>query len=65
MTHDPQEILFRANGRVASNQPAGGAYILGTTNLGRDIYSQLVAGSRSCAFSSASRRPFASPPSAR
>ncbi len=50
MTHDPQEILFRANGRVASNQPAGGAYILGTTNLGRDIYSQLVAGSRSALF---------------
>jgi peptide/nickel transport system permease protein len=46
MTHDPAQILFRANGRVASNQPAGGAFLLGTTNLGRDIYSQLVAGSR-------------------
>ncbi len=47
MTHDPTQILFRANGRVASNQPMGGAFLLGTTNLGRDIYSQLVAGSRS------------------
>jgi peptide/nickel transport system permease protein len=46
MTHDPTQILFRANGRVASNQPAGAAFLLGTTNLGRDIYSQLVAGSR-------------------
>jgi peptide/nickel transport system permease protein len=46
MTHDPTQILFRTNGRVASNQPTGGAFLLGTTNLGRDIYSQLVAGSR-------------------
>ena len=46
MTHDPTQILFRANGRVASNQPPGGAFLLGTTNLGRDIFSQLVAGSR-------------------
>jgi peptide/nickel transport system permease protein len=47
MTQDPMQILFRANGRVASNQPMGGAYLLGTTSLGRDIFSQLVAGSRS------------------
>ena len=47
MTHDPGEILFRSNGRVASNRPLGEGFLLGTTNLGRDIYSQLVAGSRS------------------
>jgi peptide/nickel transport system permease protein len=46
-THDPTEILFRANGRVASNRPPGEGFLLGTTNLGRDIYSQLVYGSRS------------------
>jgi peptide/nickel transport system permease protein len=46
-THDPTEILFRANGRVASNRPPGEGFILGTTNLGRDIYSQLVYGTRS------------------
>lgn len=46
MTHDPGQILFRANGRVAANQPASADFLLGTTNLGRDIYSQLVAGSR-------------------
>ena len=46
-THDPTEILFRANGRVASNRPPGEGFLLGTTNLGRDIYSQLVYGTRS------------------
>ncbi|MCX7323968.1 MAG: ABC transporter permease [Hyphomicrobiales bacterium] len=46
MTHDPGDILFRANGRVASNQPPSAAYLLGTTNLGRDVYSQLIGGSR-------------------
>jgi len=46
-THDPMEILFRANGRVASNRPPGADYLLGTTNLGRDIFSQLVLGTRS------------------
>lgn len=46
-THDPLEILFRANGRVAANQPPGDVFLLGTTNLGRDVYSQLVWGARS------------------
>jgi peptide/nickel transport system permease protein len=46
-THDPLEILFRANGRVAANQPPGAVFLLGTTNLGRDVYSQLVWGARS------------------
>lgn len=46
-THDPTEILFRANGRVAANRPLGEDFILGTTNLGRDIWSQLVLGARS------------------
>ena len=46
-THDPQEILFRANGRVASNRPMLEGYILGTTSLGRDVFSQLVYSTRS------------------
>ena len=46
-THDPLEILFAADGRVAKNMPPGAAFLLGTTNLGRDIFSQLVWGARS------------------
>ncbi len=46
-THDPLEILYRANGRVATNMPADSRFLLGTTNLGRDIFSQLVFGTRS------------------
>jgi peptide/nickel transport system permease protein len=46
-THNPLEILFRANGRVATNMPPDGRFLLGTTNLGRDVFSQLVYGARS------------------
>ena len=45
--YDPLEILF-ADGKLASNiSPFTDSHILGTTNLGRDIFSQLVFGSRS------------------
>jgi peptide/nickel transport system permease protein len=43
---DPNEILFQANGRLAANLRPGAVYLLGTTNLGRDIFSQLVYGTR-------------------
>ena len=46
-THDPNQILYRANRRVAANLPPFGDHILGTTSLGRDIYSQLIYGARS------------------
>ncbi len=46
-THDPSAILYRPNGRVASNIPPFTTHVLGTTNLGRDIYSQLIFGARS------------------
>jgi peptide/nickel transport system permease protein len=46
-THDPTQILFRANGRVAANRPPFEEFLLGTTNLGRDVFSQLVYGARS------------------
>lgn len=49
-THDPTRILYRPNGRVASNIPPFTTHILGTTNLGRDIYSQLIFGARSALF---------------
>ncbi len=45
--YDPLEILF-ADGKLASNiPPLTDDHVLGTTNLGRDIYSQLVFGTRS------------------
>ena len=46
-THDPLEILFLPNGRVAKNMEPGAEFLLGTTNLGRDIFSQTVWGARS------------------
>lgn len=46
--HDPTEILFTADYDLAADRrPGEDGYILGTTSLGRDIYSQLVHGSRS------------------
>jgi len=47
VSHDPLEILFLPDGKVASNQSPGGVYWLGTTSLGRDVFSQLVYGARS------------------
>jgi peptide/nickel transport system permease protein len=46
-TVDPTEILFTASGKVAANMPPSATYPLGTTNLGRDIYAQLVHGTES------------------
>jgi len=44
--HDPLEILFSPDGNLARSAPAGWQHPLGTTNLGRDIFSQLVIGTR-------------------
>ncbi|MBM3598138.1 MAG: ABC transporter permease [Alphaproteobacteria bacterium] len=46
-THDPMEILFLPTGKLAANIRPGADFLLGTTNLGRDIYSQLIHGTRS------------------
>lgn len=46
ITHDPREILFDDNYDLASNLTPGGNHILGTTYSGRDIYSQLIMGTR-------------------
>ncbi|MGR3344860.1 MAG: ABC transporter permease [Paracoccaceae bacterium] len=43
---DPREILFDENYDLARNLPLSAEHYLGTTNSGRDIYSQLVVGSR-------------------
>src|SRR5216683_1815431 len=44
---DPLEILFTKAGKLAANVPPSLDFPLGTTNLGRDIYAQLVHGTRS------------------
>lgn len=46
-THDPLEILFTPDYTLASSLPPGPDHLLGTTSLGRDIFSQLVIGTRS------------------
>jgi peptide/nickel transport system permease protein len=47
-THDPLEILYTPDYQLAADlRPGEDGYILGTTSLGRDIYSQLIYGSRS------------------
>ena len=46
MTHDPWEINRNDEGRVARMEPPSGNHFLGTTHLGRDVFSQLVMGTR-------------------
>jgi peptide/nickel transport system permease protein len=44
--YDPTEIQTKADGRVARLEPPSARHWLGTTNLGRDVLSQIVMGSR-------------------
>ncbi len=46
MTHDPWEINRTERGLVARLQPPSTKHFLGTTHLGRDVFSQLVIGTR-------------------
>jgi peptide/nickel transport system permease protein len=47
-THNPTDILFTPTYELASDRrPGQDGFILGTTSLGRDLWSQLVYGSRS------------------
>ena len=43
--HDPHELI-REKGRLMINQPPSTKFLLGTTNMGRDIFSQLIYGAR-------------------
>jgi peptide/nickel transport system permease protein len=49
-SYDPTEILFTEDGGLASALPPSTAHWLGTTNLGRDVFSQLVLGARPSLF---------------
>ena len=42
----PTDILFTADGQLAASLPPSAEHLLGTTQLGRDVFSQLVIGSR-------------------
>ncbi len=47
-THHPTEILFTDDFQLAGDlRPGAGEFLMGTTTLGRDVFSQLVWGSRS------------------
>ena len=47
-THDPTEIIYTADYNLASDlRPGEQGHLLGTTSLGRDIFSQIVHGARS------------------
>ncbi|HEV7264577.1 MAG TPA: ABC transporter permease [Falsiroseomonas sp.] len=46
-THDPGEILYTGRYRIARNLPPSWDHLLGTTHGGRDIFAQLVHGTRS------------------
>jgi peptide/nickel transport system permease protein len=46
MPHDPQESLRMADGRMAVLQQPGAEFPLGTTNLARDLLSQVIAATR-------------------
>lgn len=45
--YDPLEILFTEDYSLAANLPPSAEHPLGTTSLGKDIYSQLLYGTRS------------------
>ncbi|MEO1104198.1 MAG: ABC transporter permease [Pseudomonadota bacterium] len=45
-THDPLEILFAEDFKLARSLPPSAEHYLGTTFGGRDIYSQLIYGTR-------------------
>ncbi len=48
--YDPTEILFTDDGQLAASLPPSAQHWLGTTNLGRDIFAQLVMGIRPSLF---------------
>ena len=48
--YDPTEILMTDDGQLAAGLPPSAAHWLGTTSMGRDIFSQLILGVRPSLF---------------
>jgi peptide/nickel transport system permease protein len=48
--YSPTDILFTADGQLAASLPPSAEHLLGTTQLGRDVFSQLVMGVRPSLF---------------
>src|SRR5713101_8352614 len=44
--YNPHALIYQPDGEVAANLPPTAAHWLGTTNLGREIFSQLLFGAR-------------------
>jgi peptide/nickel transport system permease protein len=44
--YDPNEMLFEESGELARLRPPSKKHLFGTTSMGRDIFSQVVMGSR-------------------
>ncbi len=45
-TYNPTDILFTSDGQLAASLPPSREHLLGTTQLGRDVFSQLVLSAR-------------------
>lgn len=50
VSHDPLEILFNDDGKLVAGEGPSREHFLGTTTLGRDIFSQLVIGTRAALY---------------
>lgn len=46
ITHDPQAQNYSADGKLLNMSPPSSDHLLGTTKMGRDVFSQVVAGTR-------------------
>jgi peptide/nickel transport system permease protein len=44
--YDPQQVIKDAGGTWLMSQPPSSQFVLGTTNMGRDIFSELLYGAR-------------------